>query len=88
MLDPRLQAVADFVPTTANAADIGTDHAYLAIALFQANNRRKIIAADLNSGPCEAARRAVRLAGFHGLIDIRQGDGLSVLRPGRWRLYA
>ena len=81
MLDPRLQAVADFVPSSANVADIGTDHAYLAIALVQANNKRKIIAADLNSGPCEAARRTVRQAGFHGLIDIRQGDGLSVLRP-------
>ena len=81
MLDARLQAVADFVSPDAGVADIGTDHAYLAIALYQANSNRKIIAADLNQGPCEAARRTIREAGIDE-IEVRQGDGLAALKPG------
>lgn len=81
MLDARLQAVADFVPVDAGVADIGTDHAYLAMALYRVNSERKIIAADLNKGPCEAARRTVWEAGIDDM-EVRQGDGLAVLKPG------
>ncbi len=81
MLDARLQAVADFVPHDCSVADIGTDHAYLAIELYRANENRKVIAADLNAGPCEAARRTIREAGFEDNIEVRQGDGLSPLTP-------
>ena len=82
MLDNRLRAVADFVPNAADVADIGTDHGYLAIELYKINSQRKIIAADLNAGPCQAARRAIAEAGFSDSIEVRQGDGLTVLRCG------
>ncbi|ORU00425.1 putative tRNA-m1A22 methylase [Anaerovibrio sp. JC8] len=82
MLDDRLQAVADFVPPASSVADIGTDHAYLAIELYKANNDRLVIAADLNEGPCQAARRTIADAGLNGEIEVRQGDGLAALKPG------
>ena len=82
MLDDRLQAVADFVPLSSTVADIGTDHGYLAIELFKINSTRRVIAADLNAGPCQAARRTISEAGFSDSIEVRQGDGLAALTPG------
>lgn len=82
MLDDRLQAVADFVPDDSSVADIGTDHGYLAIELFKTNNARRVIAADLNAGPCQAARRTISEAGFSDSIEVRQGDGLAAINPG------
>lgn len=82
MLDDRLQAVADFVPGDSSVADIGTDHGYLAIELFKTNNARRVIAADLNAGPCQAARRTISEAGFSDSIEVRQGDGLAAINPG------
>ena len=82
MLDDRLQAVADFVPPASTVADIGTDHGYLAIELFKINSTRRVIAADLNAGPCQAARRTISEAGFSDSIEVRQGDGLAALTPG------
>lgn len=82
MLDDRLQAVADFVPLTSSVADIGTDHGYLAIELYKINNQRRVIAADLNAGPCQAARRTISEAGFSDSIEVRQGDGLAAIAPG------
>ncbi|WP_037330077.1 tRNA (adenine(22)-N(1))-methyltransferase [Anaerovibrio lipolyticus] len=82
MLDDRLQAVADFVPPASSVADIGTDHGYLAIELFKINSTRRVIAADLNAGPCQAARRTISEAGFSEVIEVRQRDGLAALTPG------
>jgi tRNA (adenine22-N1)-methyltransferase len=82
MLDDRLQAVADFVPLTSSVADIGTDHGYLAIELYKINNQRRVIAADLNAGPCQAARRTISEAGFSDSIEVRQRDGLAAIAPG------
>jgi tRNA (adenine22-N1)-methyltransferase len=77
-----LQAVADFVPPASSVADIGTDHGYLPIELFKINSTRRVIAADLNAGPCQAARRTISEAGFSEVIEVRQGDGLAALTPG------
>lgn len=82
MLDSRLQAVADFVPPGARVADIGTDHAYLAVNLAQEKGISYIVAADKNHGPCVAASRTVNGAGLEEKIHVREGDGLSVLKPG------
>lgn len=81
-LDARLEAVRAFVPAGATVADIGTDHGYLAAALVEAGQAERVIASDLNLGPCEAARRTVREANLQESIEIRQGDGLTVLAPG------
>ena len=81
-LDARLEAVRAFVPTGGVVADIGTDHGYLAVALVRSGQAARVIASDLNLGPCEAARRTVREERLQDVIDVRQGDGLAVLAPG------
>lgn len=81
ILDDRLEAVAGFVPPGCKVADIGTDHGYLAVELYQRDNARLVIAADKNAGPCQAARHTLSENGLTGCIQVRQGDGLGALMP-------
>ena len=82
-LDDRLQALADFVPKGCRAADIGTDHGYLAIDLIREDKATFVVAGDLNQGPYEAAKRTVHENGIvEDQISVRLGNGLQVLAPG------
>ena len=81
-LGARLEAVASLAGTCVSVADIGTDHAYLPLALVQRGMAERAIASDRNPGPCEAARRSVDAAGEGHRVEIRLGDGISVLAPG------
>ena len=81
-LDDRLAAVAAFVPRGARVADVGTDHAYLAIALMEERDAAHVIATDKNEGPCAAARRTLLAAGLSERVPVRCGDGLVPLSPG------
>ncbi len=74
-LTPRLQAVADFVPTGAKFADIGTDHAYLPVHLLQTGKILSAIAADIRSGPLDRAKSTGRKYKAKN-IDYRLCDGL------------
>lgn len=81
-LDNRLAAAAALVPFGTRVADVGTDHAYLAIALKKERGAKLVIVTDKNEGPCAAARRTLAEAGLEESIPVRCGDGLSVLVPG------
>jgi len=81
-LSPRLAAAAAYICSGAPLADIGTDHAYLPAYLIQTGIIPRAIAADILPGPLEAARATVAAAGLVDLIDLRLGNGLSVLQPG------
>ena len=82
-LDDRLQALADFVPEGSRAADIGTDHGYLAAALIQQGKAEFVVAGDKNRGPYEAAKRTVHENAIgEEQISVRLGDGLEVVKPG------
>ena len=81
-LDARLAAIAAFVPHGTTLADIGGDHAYLAATLVMEGTARRAVVGDLSAGACAAARRTVGLQRLTREIDVRQGDGLSVLLPG------
>lgn len=78
----RLEAIGRLVPRYATVADIGTDHAYLPVWLIKNGIIHHAIAADIAAGPCAAAKSTVSQYGLQLLIDIRQGNGLSVLEPG------
>ena len=76
-LSARLRAVASFVTEGNRLADIGTDHAYLPIALCADGIIPSAIAADLREGPLEAAGAHVREAGLSERICLRLSDGLA-----------
>lgn len=76
-LDPRLKAVYDRVRPGALFADIGTDHAYLPIALMQAGKIRGALACDIRQGPLCRAEANIAACGFEKAIVCRLGDGLA-----------
>lgn len=81
-LSDRLAAVAACVPRGSRLADIGSDHALLPVWLAEQGIIKSAVAGELNRGPWEAARRQVEASGWSRIIDVRQGDGLSVFSPG------
>ena len=81
-LDERLQAAADLVKGCDTAADIGCDHGKLSAYLACNNRVRRVIAADLRPAPLARARKTCEDAGCVDRVEVRLGDGLSVLAPG------
>ena len=81
-LGPRLQTVASYVPKGASLGDIGTDHAYLPIALYDTRRILKAVAIDVHEGPYQSALAAVKARHLEAVIDVRFGDGLMPLKSG------
>ena len=63
-------------------ADIGCDHAYLPIWLAKEEISPYIIACDINAGPIERAKENIEDVELSERIDVRQGDGLTIINPG------
>ena len=57
-----MKAVASMVTTGGILADIGTDHAYVPIALVQRQKIKGAIAMDINEGPLARAQEHIRAA--------------------------
>lgn len=81
-LGPRLLMVASFVPDQAKLGDIGTDHAYLPIFLWEKGKIAQAIAVDVHEGPFQSAQSAIHSRGMTQWIDVRFGDGLKPIKPG------
>ena len=80
-LKPRLRMVYESVPINSVVADIGTDHAFLPIALINGGKATKVIACDINEGPLSVAAKNVQNAGVNN-IELRLSDGLEKVTPG------
>lgn len=80
-LSPRLKVIFDSVPDNAKVADIGTDHAYLPIALSLCGKCKSIIACDIKEKPLSKARENINKFKIIN-IDTRLGDGLSPIKEG------
>jgi tRNA (adenine22-N1)-methyltransferase len=81
-LGPRLQLVASYVPKDSRLGDIGTDHAYLPIYLWENGGLRHAIAVDVHKGPYLSALSAIQSRRLESVIDVRYGDGLKPVQPG------
>lgn len=77
MLDIRLRTAADMVPEGARLADIGSDHAYLPIALCLENKIEYALASDINDGPVNAARVNIQKNNLGDRITAVRADGLD-----------
>ncbi len=81
-LDARLALAASLVKDGQAVADIGCDHGKLAVNLAASGRFPKVIGADLREGPLAKAAQTLQDAHCEGLVELRLGDGLSVLQKG------
>lgn len=81
-LRPRLKACADFVKKGSKAADIGTDHGYLAAYLILKGISPFVTAADIGEGPLKNAEETVKALGIEDETELVLSDGLKNLTPG------
>ena len=80
VLDVRLGAAAALVPRGARLADIGSDHAYLPIALCLDGKIECALASDINEGPVAAAVSNINKNGLGSKIKAIRADGLYSAR--------
>ena len=81
-LDARLTAAAELVLPGKSVADIGCDHGKLTAVLAASGKYPRVIGADLRPGPLAKAEQTLEHAGCKDRVELRLGDGLSVLSAG------
>ena len=78
-LSLRLERVAAQVPAGARLADIGSDHAYLPVALMRRDAISTAVAGEVALTPFHAAQRTVRDNQLQSQISVRQANGLAAI---------
>ena len=80
-LSMRLERVAAHVPANARLADIGSDHAYLPVALMRRGAIAHAVAGEVVLTPFTAAQRTVNENNLASLITVRLANGLMAIEP-------
>ena len=78
-LDARLQAVADAAGRCALFADIGSDHAKLALYLLETGAAARAVCADIHAAPLARGQQAAARAGLAHRAAFVLSDGLDAL---------
>ena len=81
-LSQRLERVAAHVPAGARLADIGSDHAYLPVALMRRGVITAAVAGEVAATPFHGANRTVGDNGLEQCISVRLADGLAAIEAG------
>jgi len=79
-LSERLCLAASLVPDGAKVCDVGTDHGYLAAALYKSGRVKSVIATDINEKPLSHAAESIKRLNAEG-VELRLCDGLSGVLP-------
>ena len=74
--------MANLVTPGKRLADIGTDHGYVPIWLYEQGRIPSALAMDLREGPLQRAKEHIRMHGLDEKIKTRLSDGLEKLLPG------
>jgi len=80
-LSLRLERVAAHMPAGAHLADIGSDHAYLPVALLHRGVIATAVAGEVALTPFRAAERTVGENGLERRISVRLANGLAAIEP-------
>ena len=89
-LSERLSLIASLVPDGAAVCDVGTDHGYLAAALYKSGRVKSVIATDIKEKPLEKAVEnlkrlnadSIKLVLCDGLSGISKGEADTVIIAG------
>ena len=77
----RLERVAAHMPAGARLADIGSDHAYLPVALLRRGVIAAAVAGEVALTPLRAAERTVRENDLEQQVSVRLANGLAAIEP-------
>lgn len=79
-LSNRLNKISEYIGQGDSVADIGTDHGYLPLYLFEEGISEKLILTDINEGPLEKAKGNLddKISSF----ELRLGAGLEPISAG------
>lgn len=77
MLNKRLEAILSLCDKEEKIADVGCDHAFLAIALINNDIAKHVYASDIAKGPLDIAKNNVKNANLEQKIDCILSDGLK-----------
>lgn len=81
-LPKRLETIIERMPDSGCLADIGCDHAYVAIEAVRRGRAARALACDVRKGPLQQAAEHILCAGLAGKIETRLSDGLEKVAPG------
>ena len=81
-LSQRLSCIADMVTPGLVVADVGCDHAHLAMYLVEQEIAPFVYATDIHKGPLAGARKSIEEAGLSGKIQTVLCDGLTGIQAG------
>lgn len=81
-LSKRLQTIADMVTKGNRLADIGTDHGFLPLYLWEQGRIPFGLAMDVNQGPLQRAIEHIERQRCQPYIKTRLSDGLAQLETG------
>ncbi len=76
-ITPRLRSIINFITDANIVADIGCDHAYVAITLISEGRAKKVIACDIKKGPLEIAQSNIIKYNKEHAVTTRLGSGLN-----------
>ena len=80
-LSDRLQVIADFISPGERMADVGTDHGFLPLFLWEREICPHVILCDVNEGPLAKARANLDKLVPGEAFDLRLGSGLEPFEP-------
>ncbi len=81
-LSKRLQTIADMVTKGNRVADVGCDHGFVSIYLYQQNIAPVVYAMDVRTGPLARAKEHIEEYGLSDYIETRLSDGVTALNKG------
>lgn len=81
-LPKRLETIIERMPDSGCLADVGCDHAYVAIEAVRRGRAARALACDVRKGPLQQAAEHILCAGLAGKIETRLSDGLEKVAPG------
>lgn len=81
-LSKRLQTIADMVSPGLTVADVGCDHGFVSIYLYEKHITKKVIAMDLRPDPLARAKEHIEAFGYAEYIETRLSDGVTALAVG------
>jgi tRNA (adenine22-N1)-methyltransferase len=82
LISRRLLILTEMIIKGEVTADIGADHGELAKFLVERRLASRVIASELGDGPYRRLLTALNDSPYREQIEVRQGEGLTVLDPG------